>query len=56
MDNQGGATSVEYLVACAVLILLLGIAMADDGSILRQLLLALRAAFQNYSYAISLPE
>ena len=52
----GGASSIEYLVACAVLIAALGIAMADDGSVLKQLVQAFRQAYQNYSHAISLPE
>jgi len=53
---QRGASSIEYLVACAVLVAALGIAMANDASILKQLVQAFRTAYQDYSYAISLPE
>jgi hypothetical protein len=56
MFRQRGITSIEYVVACGVLAALLGLGLADDASILRQLLAAFRAAFQNYSFAISLPE
>ncbi len=54
--SQRGVTSIEYLVACAVLVAFLGIATANDASVLRQLVKAFRTAYQNYSHSISLPE
>lgn len=50
-----GQSSVEYLVVCLALALALGIGMWNDNSVLRQLLLALRTAYQRYAFALSLP-
>ena len=46
---------MEYGIVCAALALALGIGMADDQSVLLQLLDAFRTAYRNFSYAISLP-
>ena len=52
---ERGQSSVEYAVVCAALALALGVGMADDESVLWQLLEAFRTAYQKFSYAISLP-
>ena len=52
---QTGQASVEYAVVCAALAFALGVGMLDQNSVLWQLLDAFRTAYQNFSYAISLP-
>jgi hypothetical protein len=46
---------VEYLVVCAALVLALGVGMGPDSGLL-ELITAFQSAYQNYSYALSLPE
>jgi Flp pilus assembly pilin Flp len=53
---QRGQSSVEYAVICAAIALTLGIGMADDDSVLWQLVDAFRTGYQNYTYAISISE
>jgi hypothetical protein len=55
MVCQQGQSSVEYLVICAAIAFALGLGMLDNTSVLRQLLDAFKTAYQNFSYAISLP-
>lgn len=50
-----GQSSMEYVVVCAALALALGIAMANQDSVLWQLAEAFRTLFHKFSYAISLP-
>jgi uncharacterized protein (UPF0333 family) len=50
-----GQASMEYLVVCAALALALGIGMANQDSVLWQLVDAFSTAFRKFSYAISLP-
>jgi hypothetical protein len=50
-----GQAMVEYLIVSAVLVLALGIGMADDSSVLWQLIDAFHTAYRNFSYSISLP-
>lgn len=45
----------EYLVVCGALALILGVGMIDDGSVLRMLIKSFETAYNNFSYAISLP-
>lgn len=52
---QRGQSSMEYVVVCAALALALGIGMANDQSVLWQLLEAFKTAYHNFSYSISLP-
>lgn len=52
---QRGQSSMEYIVVCGALALALGLGMANDQSVLWQLLEAFRTAYQNFSYSISLP-
>lgn len=52
---QSGQSMVEYLVICVALALALGIGMTDKNSVLWQLLHAFQTAYQNFSYALSLP-
>lgn len=52
---EHGQAMVEYVVVCSVLALALGIGMADQNSILWQLIDAFQQAYRNFSYAISLP-
>lgn len=54
-SRQAGQSMVEYGIVCAALAIVLGIGMADDQSVLWQLLEAFRTAYSNFSYAISLP-
>ena len=46
---------MEYVVVCAALALALGVGMSSDTSVLQQLLDGFKSAYQNFSYAISLP-
>lgn len=50
-----GQSSVEYAVVCAALAFALGVGMLDDTSVLHELLRALQAAYQRFSFALSLP-
>lgn len=53
--KQWGQTSMEYVVVCAALALILGIGMVNDESVLKQLLDAFKLAYQKISYSMSLP-
>lgn len=53
---QRGQSSTEYVVVCAALVVALGIGLIDDTSVLHQLFTAFHEAYQNFSFAISLPE
>ena len=53
---QRGQSSVEYAVICAAIALTLGIGMADEDSVLWQLVDAFRTGYQKYTYAISISE
>ena len=53
--HADGQAMVEYVVVCTVLALALGIGMADENSILWQLVAGFQQYFRNFSYAISLP-
>lgn len=46
---------MEYVLLCAVLVLVLCIGMVDDQSALRQLLDAFALAYQKISFAIAMP-
>lgn len=46
---------MEFVIVCAALALALGIGMSGDSSVLKQLLDAFKTAYQDFSYAISLP-
>jgi hypothetical protein len=52
---QRGQSAMEYLIVCAALALALGIGMADETSVLRQLLEGFRTGYQRFSYSLSLP-
>jgi hypothetical protein len=52
---QTGQASVEYVVVCAAIAFALGVGMVNTDSVLWQLLHALRTAYQNFSFALSLP-
>lgn len=54
-SGQSGQSLAEYLVLTAAIAAALGIAMADDASVLRQMLEALRTAYVRFAFAISLP-
>jgi hypothetical protein len=54
-QRTGGQASMEYLVVCAALALALGVGMANQDSVLWQLIDAFSTAFRKFSYAISLP-
>lgn len=53
--RQQGQSSMEYAVVSMALALALGLDLASNDSVLRQLLDAFRLAYQNLAYAISLP-
>lgn len=53
--GQRGQSAIEYTVVCAALALALGVGLVDDTSVLRQLIEALRVAYQRFSFALSLP-
>lgn len=46
---------IEYVVVCGALATALGIGMADNTSVLWQLIDAFQKAYASFSYAISLP-
>ena len=46
---QAGQSSMEYMVVCAALALVLGIGMADDSSVLKQLVDAFKVAYHKFS-------
>ena len=50
-----GQSSMEFTVVCAALALALGLGMSGQQSVLHQLLGAFKTAYQDFSYAISLP-
>ncbi len=50
-----GQSMTEYLLLTAVIALVLGVGMTDEGSVLRQLLDAFSLAYRKISFAISLP-
>ena len=52
---QRGQSSMEYVVACAALALVLGVGMVDDSSVLKQLVDAFKVAYQKFSHSLSLP-
>ncbi len=52
---QRGQSSMEFVIVCAALTLALGIGMHGDTSVLKQLLDAFTTAYQDFSYALSLP-
>lgn len=54
-QRMQGQSSMEYVVVCAVLAIALGIGMANQGSVLWQLVDAFKTAYHKFSYAISLP-
>lgn len=53
---QRGQSSMEYVVVCAAMAIALGVGMSDNNSILQTLVDAFKTAYQNFSYAISLPD
>lgn len=52
---QRGQSSMEFVVVCAALAIALGVGMSGNTSVLEQLLDAFKDAYQDFSYAISLP-
>jgi hypothetical protein len=55
VKRTSGQSSTEYLVVTAAVAMALGIGMTGDDSVLRQLLDALRDAYQRFAFALSLP-
>lgn len=53
--RQRGQSSIEYVVVCAALAFALGVGMVDQNSVLWELIEAFKTAYQNISYAMSLP-
>jgi hypothetical protein len=53
--QEHGQSSMEYVVVCAALALALGVAMANQDSVLWQLTEAFGTLYRKFSYAISLP-
>lgn len=53
--RQCGQSSLEYVVVCAALVFALGISMADDTSVLKQLIDGFKTAYEKISFALSLP-
>ena len=53
---QRGQSSVEYAVICAAIALALGVGMANQDSVLWQLVDAFRTGYQNFTFAISISE
>jgi hypothetical protein len=55
LAGQSGQSSVEYVVVCAALAVALGVGVANDKSVLWQFISALKTAYLNFSYSLSLP-
>ena len=55
-NEHSGQSAMEYAVICAAIAAALGLGMADDGSVLRQLVQAFRAGYQRYTHAMSVPD
>ena len=53
--RQGGQSSIEYVVVCTAVAFALGVGMSDHNSVLWELIEAFKTAYQNISYAISIP-
>lgn len=53
--HQSGQSSMDYVITCAVVALVLGVGMHDDSSVLYVLLEAFRTTYQKISYALSMP-
>jgi hypothetical protein len=51
-----GQSSVEYLVVCAALVTALGLGLTQEDSALKQWLQAMRQAYMQWTFAISLPQ
>lgn len=51
-----GQATVDYLVLCTVLALMLGIGLVDSNSVLWQLIAAFQTAYQKFSFSLSLPQ
>lgn len=52
---QAGQSSMEYVVICAAIALALGLGMADEQSVLWQLIQNFRQGYEKFSFALSLP-
>lgn len=50
-----GQASMEYVVVCLALALALGLAMWNDGSVLKELLGAFQLAYRKIAFALSIP-
>ena len=55
LRHTAGQAMTEYLIITGVLVFALGIGLVDDRSVLWQLIAVFQAAYQNFSYSISLP-
>lgn len=53
--RQCGQSSIEYVVVCTAVAFALGVGMSNHNSVLWELIEAFKTAYQNISYAISLP-
>ncbi len=53
--RQCGQSSIEYVVVCTAVAFALGVGMSDHNSVLWELIEAFKTAYQNISYAISIP-
>lgn len=55
ISRQGGQSSIEYVVVCTAVAFALGVGMSNPHSVLWELIEAFKTAYQNISYAISIP-
>ncbi|MEO6146511.1 MAG: hypothetical protein ABIT70_05555 [Sulfuriferula sp.] len=53
--RQSGQSSIEYVVVGAAVAFALGVGMSNHNSVLWELIEAFKTAYQNISYAISIP-
>lgn len=56
LSTSAGQSSVEYLVVCTALAVALGLGMTQPDSVLAQWLQAMRDAYAQWTFALSLPQ
>lgn len=53
--NQSGQSTMEYLVVCSIIFILLAMGDGEDGSVITLFLESIRTGFDRFSSFISIP-